>query len=262
MSVPLLVGLAATRSAFTLGPSIEALPDGRLVADCNDLVVRQDEGIDISLQSISKSVVGLGSNITAVKEMLDAVDATEDIKSLRSELAQLRNEFSDYKKEVAAELATLSANLTAHGTSVKPICRPFGGVDHGSFLGATGPAPAGALVSISCETGYALDPKDSSGIATCHGDGNWTNVPTCRAACISQVKGSLPSPHGIGDVGTCVFPFVYRGTEYSSCAEKESYGGVGWCAFDADYSSGRWGYCTPGPGCPDGTATTTTLAPP
>lgn len=42
----------------------------------------------------------------------------------------------------------------------------------------------------------------------------------------------------------CVFPFKYKGTTYNSCADVGgSYGANGWCAFDADYKSGRWGSC-------------------
>ena len=53
-----------------------------------------------------------------------------------------------------------------------------------------------------------------------------------------------PSRKGQGANGTCVFPFKYDYRTYSSCADPEDYAGVGWCAFDSDYSSGRWGYCT------------------
>ena len=73
--------------------------------------------------------------------------------------------------------------------------------------------------------------------------------------CVSQQKGDLQTSFfkGDGNVGNCVFPFTYASddTTYTSCAEVEDYGGVGWCAFDArDYSSSRWGYCTQN--CPIG----------
>ena len=47
-----------------------------------------------------------------------------------------------------------------------------------------------------------------------------------------------------GMVGTCTFPFVYEGHTYTTCADVEAFGGVGWCAFDGTYTDGRWGYCT------------------
>ena len=68
--------------------------------------------------------------------------------------------------------------------------------------------------------------------------------PTVTASCPSQPKGALPSARGEGGEGTCTFPFTYSGTTYTSCAKVSDYGGVGWCAWDADYTKDRWGYCT------------------
>jgi hypothetical protein len=69
-----------------------------------------------------------------------------------------------------------------------------------------------------------------------------------NAACPSQARGTLGGTKGNGAVGTCTFPFTYSGTTYTSCADAPSYGGVGWCAWDTNYVSKRWGYCTPS--CP------------
>ena len=52
---------------------------------------------------------------------------------------------------------------------------------------------------------------------------------------------------GYGNAGTCVFPFTYSMDDitYTSCAEVNDYGGVGWCSFDSqNYDSSKWGYCT------------------
>ena len=62
--------------------------------------------------------------------------------------------------------------------------------------------------------------------------------------CSSQAKGSLVTDMGEGGVGACVFPFTYNGTTYTECASPVEYGTVGWCAWDKDYQSDRWGYCT------------------
>ncbi|XP_015775215.1 PREDICTED: matrix metalloproteinase-9-like, partial [Acropora digitifera] len=43
----------------------------------------------------------------------------------------------------------------------------------------------------------------------------------------------------------CVFPFVYRGRRYNSCARTRR--GRPWCAIVPDYKRGkRWGYCRGG----------------
>lgn len=74
----------------------------------------------------------------------------------------------------------------------------------------------------------------------------WGNAST--SGCQSQTKGALVTSKGEGKVGTCTFPFTYSGTTYDSCASPDDYGGIGWCAWDTTFASGRWGYCTPG--CP------------
>ena len=71
--------------------------------------------------------------------------------------------------------------------------------------------------------------------------------------CTTQTKGSLVTAKEEGKVGTCVFPFTYKDVTYTACASKVDYGGVGWCAFDSNYKTNEWGYCTEG--CSKGTRT-------
>ena len=75
-------------------------------------------------------------------------------------------------------------------------------------------------------------------------------APTC-GICTTQTKGSLITAKGEGKRGICVFPFTHAGTTYSACAQKADFGGVGWCAFDSNDTSGAWGHCTAS--CPTGT---------
>ena len=60
----------------------------------------------------------------------------------------------------------------------------------------------------------------------------------------TKTKLELTTSQGEGSAGTCVFPWKYDGEWNYSCIGKTAYGGVGWCAFDKTYVSGRWGYCT------------------
>ena len=62
--------------------------------------------------------------------------------------------------------------------------------------------------------------------------------------CPSQEKGDLVSTKEDGSVGTCVFPFTLNDKTHHKCADTNEYGGVGWCAFDENYVTNRWGYCT------------------
>ncbi|XP_078344241.1 uncharacterized protein LOC144629870 [Oculina patagonica] len=52
-----------------------------------------------------------------------------------------------------------------------------------------------------------------------------------------------------GDPSQCVFPFDYDGKTYNKCTYA---GGESrpWCAYDREYSRGRWDYCV----CSEGEA--------
>ena len=68
---------------------------------------------------------------------------------------------------------------------------------------------------------------------------------TCEARsleCTVIKKGSKAM--GTGYDGTCVFPFKYGGRIHYECADRIDYTGRGWCAFDSEFKSYRWGYCT------------------
>ena len=51
----------------------------------------------------------------------------------------------------------------------------------------------------------------------------------------------------------CVFPFIYKGENFSSCTEKK-FEYVPWCATETDtegkFIDDKWGYCEEG--CPGG----------
>eukprot|EP01049_Picozoa_sp_SAG25_P005918 SAG25_NODE_422_length_8201_cov_86.324940_1_plen_2351_part_10 len=76
--------------------------------------------------------------------------------------------------------------------------------------------------------------------------------------CNSQQKGTLVTTKGNGINGICKFPFTYKGKTFAACADPAIYGGVGWCALDTNYRSGRWGYCTSS--CPGAGAAVTTYS--
>ena len=68
---------------------------------------------------------------------------------------------------------------------------------------------------------------------------------TATTSCPSDSKTNLQlsTSNGEGSKGTCVFPWTYDDVEFTTCADLDNYGGVGWCSFDRKYK-GNWGYCT------------------
>ena len=71
---------------------------------------------------------------------------------------------------------------------------------------------------------------------------------SCPGPVVCQSQQMTVKGKGKGGIGICNFPFTYKGKTYDACADVAMYGGVGWCAFDDNYQSGRWAYCTAG--CP------------
>ncbi|XP_016851303.1 epididymal sperm-binding protein 1 isoform X2 [Anolis carolinensis] len=46
-------------------------------------------------------------------------------------------------------------------------------------------------------------------------------------------------------IGTCVFPFIYKGQNYSSCTSAGIYNSKRWCSLTSNYDvDPRWAYCT------------------
>eukprot|EP01047_Picozoa_sp_COSAG01_P017021 COSAG01_NODE_889_length_12914_cov_3.351775_1_plen_4223_part_10 len=78
---------------------------------------------------------------------------------------------------------------------------------------------------------------------------SWGSCSALSKTGFLALKPNAPAQtKGEGRSGTCVFPFIYNGVTYTSCADSHLYLGTGWCAFDSVYKSGQWGYCAPS--CP------------
>ena len=116
-------------------------------------------------------------------------------------------------------------------------------------------APTGQCVSytVDCQAGEKV--RDGTGELLFKSGVRYpctTQTKNLSLADPRAVKSRFTATTGQGKVGTCVFPFAKNGVTYTTCAQTETYGGVGWCAFHSNFQAGEWGYCTES--CPGGTS--------
>ncbi|KAL1507623.1 hypothetical protein AB1Y20_007242 [Prymnesium parvum] len=156
------------------------------------------------------------------------------------------------KAHLLAELPSSSVNLTLAGLPAFPC-----------------PTPAEQSTSASsdrfykCGEGNTLStPGVSSGEGWCvHAAQTCNGIAECKDSsderqdlCHSlRRKQPCITTSGQDPLRPCVFPFRYRGEEFTSCSMDDAINGLAWCPTQVDdigefFEFSKWGAC--GPGCP------------
>jgi hypothetical protein len=97
-----------------------------------------------------------------------------------------------------------------------------------------------SLTGITNVTSLLCDP-DTPALPPC------PSTTTCFATNPAAVSAGTGTP--------CVFPFEYKGVNYTSCTTVDGVGGQPWCATASVFSDSQWGVCKPGTGVTETKAT-------